>query len=98
MPCGGVFPLNIVPADGGISPGNLAKSIPEENRLCFWCGRPGAGHFYEEFDDFCHAVCFLRDLHYHPEGEAMICLLHEHHMILDTTADEYPILGRSKSA
>lgn len=75
MPCGGVAPCK----------------IPENSpaTACFFCGRPGCGHFYDEFDTYVHAVCFLRDLVLSPEGEAHIALQHQHNIILDTTHDQY---------
>lgn len=89
MPCGGVYPVRIIPDDGGIRP---ATMTPAEKRTCFWCRRPGAGHFYEEWDAYVHAACFLHDLRNHPDGEAAIALIHGHQIYLDTTADQYPVL------
>lgn len=85
MPCGGVAPCKV--------PGTSPAST------CFWCGRPGCGHFYEEFDCYVHAICFLRDLRDRPDGEASIALSHEHDIVLDTTHDKYPVLTpRRKTA
>lgn len=68
---------------GGVHPCKIEPDIH-----CFWCRKNGCGHFYEEFDAYCHARCFLLDLYLNPGGEAGIALKHEHQMYLDTTADE----------
>lgn len=76
MPCGGVRPCAIPP--------------DHPSTRCLFCARAGCGHFYDEFDAYVHARCFLRNLHFHPEGEAMIALQHGHQIYLDTTSDAEP--------
>lgn len=76
MPCGGVRVCSI--------------PVDHPSTRCLFCNRAGCGHFYEEWDGYCHAACFLRDLHENPEGEAQVALTHGHRIILDTTFDELP--------
>ena len=74
MPCGGVFPCAAPPDARGTR--------------CFFCQRTGCRHFYEEFDTFCHARCFLTDLARFPGGEARLALDHGHEIVLDTTLEQ----------
>jgi hypothetical protein len=74
MPCGGVRPCGIPP--------------DHPSTRCFFCNKAGCGHFYDEFDAYVHARCFLLDLHNNPEGDASVAIHHGHAMFLDTSSDQ----------
>jgi hypothetical protein len=75
MPCGGVRACGIPP--------------DHPSTRCFFCGKAGCGHFYDEFDAYVHARCFLHDLYQNPVGDASIAILHQHPIYLDTTLDQF---------
>jgi hypothetical protein len=66
MPCGGITPTK----------NSFVRDVVNEPQKCYFCGKPGACHFVEEWDAFIHARCvpaFLQT----DEGKVIIDHGHE---------------------
>ena len=67
---------------GGI---NVYSDVPEGT--CWVCRKPGAKHYFEEFDTMVHARCAVAKL-LNQESELNMCITHEHTIFLDFSLEK----------
>ena len=70
-PCGGIHPIEGTAAGIG---------MPAETRVCFWCHKDNAKHFYYEGDAYIHAQCAIGFLQ---TEEARVIIDHRHTVVLN---------------